>query len=93
MGSDKYGLLYPVLFPSENTAGNYKLRVSVTDTQENTTTVEESFFYDPPRVSLIDGSSSIVLPSISQNLLRPSGAKPIQSKELTVNDGNVLSGS
>ena len=93
LGSDNYGLLYPVLFPSENTAGNYKLRVSVTDVQENTTTVEESFFYDPPRVSLIDGSSSIVLPSISQNLLRPSGAKPIQSKELTVKDGTVLSGS
>lgn len=89
LGSNKYSLLYPVLFPSENQSGSYTLKVTATDLQGNSTTVSESFIYDPPRVTLTDGSESIVLPNIRQSILRNNGASPIQSETLIVKGKNV----
>tara|TARA_R110001606_G_scaffold144066_1_gene283492 strand:- start:42462 stop:49445 length:6984 start_codon:yes stop_codon:yes gene_type:complete len=89
LGSNKYSLLYPVLFPSENQSGSYTLKVTATDLQGNSTTVSKSFIYDPPRVTLTDGSDSIVLPNIRQSILRNNGAGPIQSEALIVKGKNV----
>ncbi|MBB1417397.1 DUF4165 domain-containing protein [Pseudoalteromonas sp. SG44-1] len=89
LGSNKYSLLYPVLFPSENESGNYTLKVTATDTQGNATTALQNFFYDPPRVALNDGRGSVLLPNIKQSILRNTGANPIQSETLIVKSKNV----
>lgn len=92
IGSNKYGLLYPVLFPSETQSGNYTLKVSAIDEQGNSTTTTKTFFYDPPRVQLSGNSSLLTLPNIKQSVRRANGDRTILSNTVKVK-GETISGT
>ncbi|MFC6674126.1 Ig-like domain-containing protein [Marinobacterium aestuariivivens] len=94
MRGGRYGLEYPVMFPSLQEGESYLLTVEATDSQGNTAQVVVDFEYKPRQVTLADGmDGKLMVPAVTQEFQRQGGGEIIQTEPLTLSDGAVVSGT
>lgn len=93
IGSDKYALEYPIMFPSLEEGEGYTLTVVAEDAQGNQATETASFTYNPPLVAVAghpDGNINI--PAVSYAFNRNDGTAVMVSEPLGLAGGQTLAG-
>lgn len=92
-GSGNYGLEYPILFPSTTEADGYTLEVVASDNFGNVSKKTVKFLYAPRAVAIVNHPDGVVkIPSVDKVFNRNNGTDIINSEQLTLDDGSVVSG-
>ncbi|MDY6928136.1 MAG: Ig-like domain-containing protein, partial [Pseudomonadota bacterium] len=92
--SGLFRLEYPIMFPSLKAGEGYTLTVTAMDAQENATTKDFQFRYEPRQISLADGmDGKLMIPAVAQEFQRLDGGHVIQTEPITLSGDTVVSGT
>lgn len=92
-GANKYGLEYPILFPSLTPAESYTLSVTAQDAQQNIGVGSTTFLFSPKLTGIVGHVNGLVnIPAVSKEFNRNDGSVVINSEQLTLAGGTPVSG-
>lgn len=93
VGTNTYGLEYPILFPSLAAGESYTLTVNAQDAQQNVGVGSTTFLYSPAMAGIIGHTAGLVnVPAIATEFRRKDGTRLINSEQLKLADGTPVSG-